>query len=415
MRDMAAFFVLGRLVFMTMKRRFAVLVTGTVLLLCLGLIYAYSILMAPLKSEFGWGVSDMTLIFALSMIAFTAGNLIAGSIMKQERVLFGFAVGVSMLAVGFVGCSFVSAETSLVLVYVLYGIVAAAGIGIIYNIVIPTVTSWFPDMCGLAQGICLMGFGAGGFLLGPLMTRLYCAVPWRAMFIALGGFYMALVAASSLLLRMPQGEVKNELTARCISTVGPGAADAVVGDMVRQRTCYLLYAFLFLVGSIGMAVTGLGRELPLSLGADEMSAAFVIGFVNIGSGLGRFLGGMALDRFGRTRSMTCIAGIAFAAPVAIFLSLTRASIPIMTLACFLSGAAWGSAVVTMPFVTRRDWGQRNMAQNMAVVNTYSIWASLVGSWGAGILVQTLGSFVPLIVTMVCFALTSLCVARCMGK
>ena len=53
--------------------------------------------------------------------------------------------------------------------------------------VIPVVTSWFPDACGMAQGVSLMGFGMGGFLLGPVAAQLYTVLAWRVAFVGVGG------------------------------------------------------------------------------------------------------------------------------------------------------------------------------------------------------------------------------------
>ena len=46
----------------------------------------------------------------------------------------------------------------------------------------------------------------------------------------------------------------------------------------------------------------------------------------------------------------------------------------------------------MPFVTRKAWGQKNFAENLAIVNGYGTFAVVVGSWGAGLLADALGSF-----------------------
>lgn len=377
-------------------RRRVILVLSCVLLLFLGLIYAYSILMAPLKSQFAWDVSGMTLIFALSMITFTFGNLIAGSLLKRELNQTAYVVGAALLFGGFTVVSRVNGASSLYVVYVAYGVVASIGIGIVYNVVIPTVTAWFPDKTGLAQGACLMGFGAGGFLLGPLVTVLYSIFDWRLVLAGIGVFFVLVVLGCSRLICPPTGDERDVLAELLSHSACGGAGDLArdvdAREMLKDRTFYLLYLFLFCIGSVGMAAAGIGRELPLSIGADDMTAAFVIGFINIGSGLGRFCGGGLLDRFGCRRTLLGIGIMGVAAPCIVAGSCLVASLPVQALGCLLSGAAWGSAVVTMPFVTRRSWGLRNMAQNMAIVNSYSIWASLLGSWGTGFIASATGSF-----------------------
>ncbi len=395
------------------KKRNAVLACATALLLFLGLIYAYSVLLAPLKVEFGWSVSQMTLVFALSICAFTIGSLAVGPLVRRGRTRAAMVAGATMLAAGFVGTASATGQNALLVAYVAYGLVASFGIGWVYNVVIPTVTSWFPDKCGFAQGVTLMGFGAGGFVLGPVATAIYAVLPWRATLMGFALVFAALVLAASAVVRPPSVQ-----EAALLAEGNDAAEGLAIGDdrfipssqMVRTRTFWLLYAFLFMLGSIGMGTTGLGRELPLSLGASDFGAAVVIGFVNIGSGIGRLSCGVALDRLGRHKTMRIIACIGVVAPTVMIASLLLASLFVQAVACFLTGVAWGAAVVTMPFVSRTEWGQPNMAQNMAMVNTYSIFASMAGSWGAGLIASALGSFVPVVGVMLFLGVLSFAIS-----
>ena len=97
------------------------------------------------------------------------------------------------------------------------------------------------------------------------------------------------------------------------------------------------------------------------------------------------------------------------------LSLLGESTALMTVACLVAGLAWGAAVVCMPFVTRTEWGMANMASNMAVVNTYSIFGAVLGSWGAGLLAERLGSFIPVLVIMAFMGAAGTLVALALAK
>lgn len=400
----------------TQLRRPLVLVAGALLLLLLGLIYAYSVLLAPLKVVFDWDVSGMTLIFALSIISFTVGCLVSGELERRGLDRPGLLLGAALLLAGFIGTSLAGGATSLLSTVAFYGVVSSLGIGVVYNIVIPTVTAWFPDRPGMAQGVALMGFGCGGFVLGPVMTQLYSMLDWRLVLVGTGVLFAAAVMLTALVVRPPTAREGAALSGLAPDSDrgGDGSAggnrDAGLAEMLRDRSFYLLYAFLFFMGSVGMGVTGIGRELPLSLGADDMTAAFVIGFVNIGSGIGRLCGGAALDRLGRGPAMFAMAVLGVAGPLSLVASLLLTSLPLQTVACLVTGIGWGAAVVSMPFVTRTEWGQSNMAENMAVVNTYSIFGSVVGSWGSGLLSTMLGSFVPVLFAMCIMGLASVFVA-----
>ena len=399
------------------KKRNKLLVVSTALLLFLGLIYAYSVLLAPLKVEFGWSVAQMTLVFALSICSFTLGSLAVGPLVRAKKNAVALLAGAAMLAAGFLGTAFASGGAALYMAYAAYGVAASFGIGWVYNVVIPTVTSWFPDKCGFAQGVCLMGFGAGGFVLGPVATQLYSVLPWRGTLVGFAVVFAALVAGSAAVLKAPGDAEASELAALAAGAGDAGAAEVAddrfvsSGQMLRTPTFWLLYAFLFMLGSIGMGITGIGRELPLSLGASDLAAAVVIGFVNVGSGVGRLSCGIALDKLGRHRTMRIIGFGGTVAPVVMIASLLSDSLAVQAVACLLTGMSWGAAVVTMPFVSRTEWGQANMAQNMAMVNTYSIFASLVGSFGAGMLYGACGSFLPVLGIMTALGVASVLLAN----
>ena len=401
------------------KKRNKLLVVSTALLLFLGLIYAYSVLLAPLKVEFGWSVAQMTLVFALSICSFTLGSLAVGPLVREKKNAVALLAGAAMLAAGFLGTAFASGGVALYMAYAAYGVAASFGIGWVYNVVIPTVTSWFPDKCGFAQGVCLMGFGAGGFVLGPVATQLYSVLPWRGTLVGFAVVFAALVAGSAVVLKAP-GDAEAAELAALAAGADTGDADAAEvaddrfvssGQMLRTPTFWLLYAFLFMLGSIGMGITGIGRELPLSLGASDLAAAVVIGFVNVGSGVGRLSCGIALDKLGRHRTMRIIGFGGTVAPVVMIASLLSGSLAVQAVACLLTGMSWGAAVVTMPFVSRTEWGLANMAQNMAMVNTYSIFASLVGSFGAGMLYGACGSFLPVLGIMTALGVVSVLLAN----
>lgn len=402
------------------KKRNKLLVVSTALLLFLGLIYAYSVLLAPLKVEFGWSVAQMTLVFALSICSFTLGSLAVGPLVRAKKNAVALLAGAAMLAAGFLGTAFASGGVALYMAYAAYGVAASFGIGWVYNVVIPTVTSWFPDKCGFAQGVCLMGFGAGGFVLGPVATQLYSVLPWRGTLVGFAVVFAALVAGSAAVLKAPGDAEAAELAALAAGAGDASDADAAEvaddrfvssGQMLRTPTFWLLYTFLFMLGSIGMGITGIGRELPLSLGASDLAAAVVIGFVNVGSGVGRLSCGIALDKLGRHRTMRIIGFGGTVAPVVMIASLLSGSLAVQAVACLLTGMSWGAAVVTMPFVSRTEWGLANMAQNMAMVNTYSIFASLVGSFGAGMLYGACGSFLPVLGIMTALGVASVLLAN----
>lgn len=62
-----------------MKKRWIYLITGVILLLFLGLIYAWSVFRVPLAKEFGWTDAQMSVTFSVSMMMFCLGGLVSGT------------------------------------------------------------------------------------------------------------------------------------------------------------------------------------------------------------------------------------------------------------------------------------------------------------------------------------------------
>ncbi len=80
------------------------------------------------------------------------------------------------------------------------------------------------------------------------------------------------------------------------------------------------------------------------------------------------------------------------------------------LAC---GFSWGVAVIMMTYVCAKVWGAAAMAKNLAAVNTYSIFASLAGSFGAGLLAQAT-SFSVALGTVCALCVVGVAVGRPLG-
>ena len=131
--------------------RWAYMVIGVIAMLFAGVLYAWSILKSPLSKEFGWNVSELALNFTIAMTFFCIGGLLGAKIAKKlgHRVALILAGVLSCL--GFILTAILN-NLPVIFLYVTYGVLAGIGIGIAYNVVISTVSAWFPDKKGLCSG-----------------------------------------------------------------------------------------------------------------------------------------------------------------------------------------------------------------------------------------------------------------------
>ena len=126
------------------NRRLQILLVGIAVMFVIGIIYAWSILKAPLQEEFQWSASELALNFTLMMCMFCIGGMISGASLSRIPVKIILVTAGIMAWVGFYNASKIN-ENGIAALYLTYGILAGLGIGIGYNAVISVVNEWFTD------------------------------------------------------------------------------------------------------------------------------------------------------------------------------------------------------------------------------------------------------------------------------
>lgn len=171
------------------SNRYVVLSVGALTLLVYGIIYAWSIFIPPLESEFGWDRSTTSLVFSVSMIGLSLGMLSVGQFSKRVSLRRFFVASGILVAIGLFCCRYISVPWQL---YVFYGIACGYGAGLAYTSWTTSVLAWFGDKAGFASGVLVMGFGMGGVILGGIVTALiYSPVGWRWAFAIIGILVLA--------------------------------------------------------------------------------------------------------------------------------------------------------------------------------------------------------------------------------
>lgn len=343
---------------------------GVVMQIALGAVYAWSVFRTPLTSRFQWTIPEVTLAFTICI--FTVGWLaFAGGLWMQARGprIVGIAGGL-LYGVGVMLAYF--SDHGIAVLYLTYGFIGGAGIGLSYIVPIATLVKWFPDRRGFISGIAVTGFGAGALLTAPIATHLIRTHGVLTTFAILGVAYLILVVGSSLfMVNPPPGYAPAGWTPPAVEKTGKSDHFAMA-DALGTWQWYALWATLFLNVVAGISIISQAAPMVQEIThSSTTAAAAMVGIIAIGNGAGRFLWAWLSDAIGRARTFT----IMFLLQAVLFAWLPRVSdYALFTAICFVVLLCYGGGFGTMPAFCADYFGTANVG---------SIYGLMLTAWGFG--------------------------------
>ena len=394
--------------------RWGYLILGTISLMVAGVIYAWSILKAPLAEEFGWSGSELALNFTLTMCFYCLGGFFGGLFSKRLGSRISLLAAAVLSGLGFFLTSRLSG--GVVTLYLSYGVIAAFGIGISYNVIISTVSAWFPDQKGLCSGALLMGFGTSALVVGKLASALIEGPGWRTAFLTVGILLAVVLTVTALLLRRP-GE--NEVLPQPPQKRSAGEEsfepkDYQTGEMLRRPSFWLAFFCIVCLAAVGNTVFSFARDLALSVGAKAAFASTLVGILSVCNGLGRIAVGLVFDRYGRKRTMLLANGLTILAAGITLTAVLTNSLPLCVAGLCATGFSYGSAPTITSAFTSGFYGTKYFPLNYSVMNFNLMGASFAAT-AAGSLVESTGGYAAPFILLLCLAGLSLILNLCIRK
>lgn len=385
----------------TLRVRWAYLAAGVAAMLFAGVIYAWSILKAPLQEAFGWTAPQLALNFTLTMCFFCLGGFVSSLAAKRVGGKYVICAGAILTAVGFILTSRLNG-TSVISLYIAYGLLAGFGIGCAYVTTISTVSAWFPDKKGFCSGCLMMGFGASTLLLGSLANGLIDSIGWRRTFLLLGAVIGAVILLVGLFLRLPDSKVVLPQVKKVHNKAAEDFApiDYTTGQMIRRFTFWRAFLCIVLLASVGNAVISFARDVVLSVGASAGAATTMVGVLAVCNGLGRIATGALFDAAGRKVTMLTANITAILAAAVTLLAVVTSSVVLCIGGLCLVGFSYGACPTLSASFIAAFYGNRYFATNFSVMNFNLMGASVVATLASSILTSSGGYTAPLLMLLI---------------
>lgn len=280
--------------------RWVIAAGGVLMQLALGAVYAWSVFRLPLSREFDASVSGVNTAFTLTIVFLGFAAYFGGRLMERigpRKVAFAAA---GLYGAGVILSSLTS--SSIVLLYLTYGVLAGIGLGLGYIVPIATLIKWFPDKRGVITGIAVAGFGAGAVVTAPVAKSLIGSVGPFQTFAILGVAYVIMVLIGALVLKNPPEGWKPEgwEPPPAEETVDRSGENFEFRGALRTWQWFGLWGLLFLNTTAGIAIISEADPMAQDIaGASVAQAAAVVSIIAIFNGLGRFVWASLSDAIGR--------------------------------------------------------------------------------------------------------------------
>ena len=389
-----------------LSRRRLYLIVGVAAMLFSGVLYAWSILKTPFCEIFAWSDSALAFNFTLTMCFFCLGAFFGSLICRHTGPRFALILAGILSGLGFCLTALLTAD-GLVFLYFTYAVLAGSGIGISYNVIVSTVTAWFPDKKGFCSGCLMMGFGFSTLLLGNLIDALFrSAAGWTGAYLLLGILLAVILITAGLILRRPSADTVFPAagTGKNIRTETFEVRDFTTAEMLRSFTYWRAFVCLAFITAVGNSVISFARDLMLSVDAAPALATTLVGVLSVCNGIGRILTGALYDSVGRRVTMLAANGITIVAAGITLLAVLFHSLPFCILGLCLTGLSYGSCPTVTSAFTSSFYGAKHFPVNYSITNFNLIAAAFIAALSNSLLIST-GSytapFVLLLILAVC--------------
>jgi len=352
---------------MNTPNRWLLAAAGVLMQIAFGAVYAWSVFRIPLSHAHGWTIAEVTAAFEIAIFVVGFAAFAGGLWMKRSGPRPVALAGAVLYGLGTMLTGMAHSLTAL---YLTYGVIGGAGLGLGYIVPIATLVRWFPDKRGMITGLAVAGFGAGALVTAPMAESLIASVGVGRTFEVLGLAYLVVVFACALTMQNPPEGYAPAGYNPAVSQSGRSTRDFTLRQALGTWQWYALWLTLFLNTTAGIAIISQASPMAQEIsGVSAAAAAGMVGLISIANGSGRFLWAWFSDAVGRRAVFLMM----FLLQSAAFLLLSQVHrFSLLSLLAFVILLCYGGGFGTMPAFATDYFGAGQIG---------SIYGMMLTAWG----------------------------------
>ena len=352
--------------------------------------YVWTLFTKPMLAQFGGTLSTLQITFSILIVLQTFLSPFQGYLVDR----FGPRLLLSIGAILTGGSWVLTAKATSVLgIYLTYGLIGGVGTGIIYVGVVGLMVKWFPDRRGFAAGLVAAGYGMGAIVTTFPIASSLDLVGYQQTLTTYGLLIgiVGLIAAQAL-KRPPKNWMANY---QASATVKTGATPT---QMLKTPVFWLMFIMMTMMSTSGlMVISQMGSfakdfgvttatvfgmaALPLALTIDRFT-----------NGLTRPFFGWVSDKIGRENTMTVAFGLEGLAMIVWLLTRDNALLFVLMSGVVFFG--WGEIFSLFPSTLTDTFGATHSTTNYGFLYMAQGVGSVLGGPLAALLHESTGSWIP---------------------
>ncbi len=376
------------------KNRWFMALAAMAIHICIGSVYAWSVYVNPIQSTMNWTLTDVTITFSVAIFFLGLSAALMGKFVESKGPRAAATLAAVLFGLGTVGSGVAIYMESKILLYLTYGVLGGAGLGIGYISPVSMLVKWFPDRRGMATGLAIMGFGFASAISGPAIKVLIDAVGVSSTFYILGSIYFIIMfTAAQYLANPPEGYMPERFSNAIASgkkKIKEDLVNITRDEAVKTARFYGLWIMLFINVTCGIAIISVASPLLQEvIGISALAAASAVGLMGIFNGAGRIIWASVSDYL--TRPVVFI--IFFITQIIAFYMLTTVtSVLLFTILVYYIMTCYGVAFASVPAYIGDIFGTKELGAIHGYILTAWALAGLVGPIIIAYVKDTTGSY-----------------------